>query len=494
MRITRVMRFAGLFSYFRNGKRLRRSIWPKGEMTMKRFMLVCLLFVCLWGFALAEEYTVDPAGNGDFVSLTEAVAAVADGDTLVLAGGLYDSTNETFPVVVDKCITIRAKEGETPIISSPRLVAAMELNADGIHVSGLQIDFLRNGMWAQANDLVLENCTFTLGSEEWRTSSCGIWIGGAKRMTMTGCTFNGCGVALAGPHITAASRGLPALTGMFEVGEDIEYFTTHTFTDNIVNGLPMAYVVDLDNAVYSEPCGQLLAVACDNTTFTGLVCNRASMGIEVVYCTNTLVENCTANDAGIFGIYVAKSEDCILRGCTADNGAHGFDLRAIHRCVVDSCSATGGGQGMFFSMAWDSLLVNCDIIETGTGFYAAAGDRNHMDNCRIIGNQLGIYIQKEPNFTVTNCYFKGNWNTGARSTLAPGFALIGCTLEGNWVGAMSNNSEGVFYYGNTFLDNENCSLYMKGNTMVRMLYNEFTEADAALVQIYECPDMLVWND
>ena len=346
---------------------------------MKRLLMVCLLLLCLCSVASATEYVVDPAGNGDFPSLTEALLVAQDGDRLVLAGGTYNDSLETFPIMVEKAVEIVARAGEVPVITSPRLVAAMELNADGIYVSGLQVDFLRNGMWVQGDDVCVKNCTFTLADEEWRTSSCGIWVGGAKRLTMTACSFTGCGIALAGPPISDTSKGLPVLTGMFEVGEDIEYFTTHTFTDVMVNGLPLGYVVDLDNAEYAEPCGQLIAVECDNTTFTGLTCNKASMGIEVVYCRNSVVENCIADDAGIFGIYVAKSEDCVLRDCRADRGAHGFDLRAIHRCVVESCSAAGGGQGMFFSMAWDSLLVNCEIYECGTGFFSASGDRNHMD-------------------------------------------------------------------------------------------------------------------
>ncbi len=448
--------------------------------------------LCLGSAAFAAEYMVDPAGQGDYATLTEALAVVADGDTLILAGGTYDNAQETFPILVEKTVTICAKEGETPVIASPRLVPALELNADGIRVSGLQIDFLRSGMWVQGDDVLVENCTISLAGEEWRTSSCGMWVAGAKRLTLQDCAFNGCGVAMAGPPVTDASKGLPVLTGMFEVGEDIEYFTTHTISGCTVNGSPLAYVVELDNGVYDESCGQLIAVGCDNSTFTGLDCSRASMGIELIYCNDTVVENCIADDAGIFGIYVAKAEDCILRACRADRGAHGFDLRAVHRCVVVDCASSGSGQGMFFSMAWDSLLTNCDIIENGTGFFAASGDRNHMDNCRVEGNQLGILIQKEPNFTVTNTNFRANWNTGARSTQAPGFALIGCTFEANWVAAMSNYSEGVFYQGNSFSGNENCSLYMKGNTLVRMLDNRFTEADAALMQIIDCPDILCW--
>ena len=459
---------------------------------MRAGVLACLLML-LCAAARAAEYTVDPSGGGDYPSITEALAAAQDGDTLILCGGVYDENSESFPIIVDKRITLCAAQGQTPVIASPRLVAAFELNADGIRVSGLKIDFLRSGMWVQGNDVTVEKCVLTLADEAWRTSSCGMWIGGAKRLTMTDCAFVGCGAALAGPPVSDASKGLPVLTGMFEVGEDIEFFTTHTIENCTVNDKPLAYIVDLDNATYSEPCGQLLAVGCDGTVFYGLDCSKASMGIELAYCTDTVVEGCIADDAGIFGIYVAKSDDCILRACRADRGAHGIDLRAIHRCIVERCESSGSGQGMFFSMAFDSLLTECRILENGTGFYAAAGDRNHMNDCLVEGNQLGIYIQKEPNFTVTGSTFRANWNTGARSTLAPGFALIGCTFEENWVAAMSNYSDGVFYYDNDFATSQITSLYMKGNTQVRLLNNRFTEADEALIDISECPDILRWN-
>jgi parallel beta-helix repeat protein len=459
---------------------------------MKRLLFVCLILLCLISTAHAREYVVDPAGKGDFSSITDALRTVTDGDTLFLAGGTYDESQEVFPILVEKTVTILSMQGEQPVIVSPRLVPALELNADGIHVSGLEINFLRSGMWIQGNDVIVENCTMSLASEEWRTSSCGMWVAGAKRLTLKNCSFFGCGVAMAGPPVSDSSKGLPVLTGMFEVGEDIEFFTGHNITDCTVNSKPLAYIVNMDDAVYTEPCGQLIAVGCDGTTFTGLDCSKTSMGITSVYCINTIIENCIADDAGIFGIYVAKAKDCILRNCRADRGAHGIDLRAIHRCIVTDCSSNGSGQGMFFSMAYDSLLTGCNIIENGTGFFAASGNRNHMAHCLLEGNQLGIYIQKEPNFTVTDCTFRANWNTGARSSLAPGYALINCSFKDNWVAAMSNYSDGVFYYNNTFTDSQSCSMYMKGNTQVRLLENQFSPEDAALIDMIECTDVLNW--
>ena len=102
---------------------------------------------------------------------------------------------------------------------------------------------------------------------------------------------------------------------MFEVGEDIEFFTTHTIENCYVNDLPLCYEVGLRDQVYSQPLGQLIAVQCEDVTFTSMDASRASIGIELAYCKDVVLERCIADDAGIFGIYVAKSEDCVVYRC-----------------------------------------------------------------------------------------------------------------------------------------------------------------------------------
>lgn len=311
------------------------------------------------------------------------------------------------------------------------------------------------------------------------------------------CVFlgpSGCGIAIAGPPISDSSAGLPVLTGMFEVGEDIEFFTTHTIENCYVNDLPLCYEVGLRDQVYSQPLGQLIAVQCEGVTFTSMDASRASIGIELAYCKDVVLERCIADDAGIFGIYVAKSEDCVVYRCRADRGAHGIDLRAIERCVVSECSSTGSGQGMFFSFAFDSLLSDCEIIENGTGFYASAGDGNQMHGCLIRGNQLGIYVQKEPNFTLTDTEFSGNWNTGARFTHADGSACIGCTFEENWVSAMGLYSQGLLYQDNHFAGSENTSLYLQQVSGARLLENDFRQESAAQPQYEDCENLLIWRE
>ena len=85
----------------------------------------------------------------------------------------------------------------------------------------------------------MKDCSFLLYDDEYRVTSCGIWLVGAKNARLTGNRFIGCGVCLAGPPITESSFGKPVLTGLYEVGYDIEFFTTHLMENNLVNGRPL---------------------------------------------------------------------------------------------------------------------------------------------------------------------------------------------------------------------------------------------------------------
>lgn len=456
---------------------------------MKKWLIAAALLLLCFA-AKGETLRVNPAGEGDYQSITAALEAAEAGDTLVLSAGVYDETSETFPLMVEKAVTICAAPGETPVIQSPRLVAALEIKAPGTVVSQLQINFLRSGIWVLADDVRVEGCTLSLKEERWRTSSCGLWVGGAKRTTLLDNQFFGCGAALAGPPISESSQGLPVLTGMFEVGEDIEYFTTHTMEGNTVNGLPLCYAVGLRDTTVSAPCGQLLAVQCENVTFTHLDASRASMGIEMAYCRSCVIEDCVADDAGIFGIYMAKSEDCIIRSSRADRGAHGIDLRAVHRCVVEDCASSGSGQGIFFSFAFDCLASGCRMVDNGTGFFAAAGQHNHMHDCHVEGNQLGIYVQREPGFTLTDSRFLRNTSNAVRVLAGDGFLCAHTSFEENWVGLMLLDTNGAACVENAFSGTQNCTLYLKDNQGLRLIQN--TLESPALEQIMNCPDLLRW--
>ena len=120
---------------------------------MKKLLLWIVFSLCLMGVAAAETILVDPGGAGDYESITEALSAAQDGDELILAGGVYDETRETFPILVEKSVVMRAAEGEEPVIMPPQQVAGLELAAPGIELNGVRVDFLRSGLWVMADDV-----------------------------------------------------------------------------------------------------------------------------------------------------------------------------------------------------------------------------------------------------------------------------------------------------------------------------------------------------
>lgn len=171
---------------------------------MRRFLW--LLFLLLLPLtACAETYSVSPEG----LSITEALSQCASGDVIELTDGVYDETQESFPLTVDQAVTIRAAEGAAPVIDAPAFKAALRIEANGVTLQNLEIRFRRTGIYAIGNDLTLEGCRISLAEEAWRTSSCGMWCGGAYRMTARDCAFTGCGISLAGPPLSESSVGKP---------------------------------------------------------------------------------------------------------------------------------------------------------------------------------------------------------------------------------------------------------------------------------------------
>ncbi len=460
---------------------------------MKRLLMVSiLLLMLLMATAAADTLAVSPDGTADYASITEALAVAKDGDVLELAGGVYDDAVETWPIIVDKAVTIRAREGEAVTVACKTIIQMFELRADGIVMRDLDISFRYAGFWVMGDDITIENCHFTLGNKRWRMSSCGAWIAGAKRMTMRGCTFDDCSPALVGPPLSESSAGLPVLTGMFEVGEDIEFFTTHTMEDNLVNGRPLDYVVGLRDTTYTDDCGMLIAVDFENVVIHDVHMESGSIGMQIAWSKNVTLKDSTAHDAGIFGVYVCKSEDCLITDCQADRSAHGFDLRGIERCVLTNCSSDDSGQGLFFSVAFDSIMSHCTSTNAGVGIFAAAGDRNHFDSCTVIGCELGMNVESEKGLTVTNCLIKDSIYTGARMGDVETVYYINNVFDGNHVGAMFNVSRDIVLQGNTFVNTKNCAVYLNKVSGAREIGNVFGEKDAELIQIYDCPERLVW--
>lgn len=458
------------------------------RVMMRQGLLVAVLLLLFPLAARAEVLQVSPGG----MSLTEALSICADGDEIELADGVYAEDQEQFPLLVAKSVTLRAAEGASPVIDAPAFVPALRIEADHVTLQGLDIRFRRTGLYAVGDDMTVEDCRISLADEAWRTSSCGIWCGGIYRMTLRDCAFAGCGVSLAGPPLSESSKGLPVLTGLFEVGEDVAYFTSHTIEDCTVNGKPLFYAVSMPSVTAPADAGEIICCGCGEVVVQGADVSDCSMGMVLAYNDRIELRDCKADRCGVFGIYVAKCGEGILERCSASETNHGLDLRASQHLTLRECSAANCDQGLFFSHIDDSVMVDCTVSGTGQGYFMAAGSGNILLNCVALDCENGFNLQKEGHVLMTGCTAERCTVCGVRLDWTP-TAFVSNTLKENWVSVMAYGDVSFDIAENTFEGDGCCSLYLRDIGFSRFAGNSFADGRGVDVQAIGTLGGSVWT-
>lgn len=425
---------------------------------MRRLVtLLCVCFAVLCAApALAEVYTASPEGT----TLTALLAKAQDGDTILLAEGTYAEPQEVFPLRIDHAVTIRAADGTHAVIDAPPFQPAFRIEASGVTIKDLDIRFRRTGLYALGNDMTVENCTISLADPAWRTSSCGVWMGGIYRAAFHECAFYDCGIAMAGPPLSESSHLVPVLTGLFEVGEDIRFFTTHEITKCTVNDKPLFYAAGQENVTVPENAGLILIADCREVLVKNADVSRSSMGMEIIYCDHVRVENSQADECGVFGIYLAKLSGGEVVDCSAKGTNHGIDVRASKNITLLRCRANACDQGLFFSKVDGGLMKDCLVTSTGQGYFYAAGNHCLVDHCQAIDCENGMNIQKENDMLITGCTLRGNTICAVRLDGSPTI-FTDNLLEDNWVGVMAYGDVPFVLNNNTIRTSGSCALYLR---------------------------------
>lgn len=446
---------------------------------MRKGFAVFVLFLMLsivpsvW----ADTFSVSPGG------LTETLAGAKDGDILELADGCYAEPEESFPLTVATGVTIRPQEGAHPVVDAPAMKAAFWVEADGVTIQGLEIRFRRTGLYLIGDNATVEDCSILLADPAWRTSSCGAWMGGICGAAFRNCAFTGCGIAVAGPPLSETSHLVPVLTGLFEVGESRDFFTTHTITDCTVNGKPLFYAVGQEYVVAPEDAGEILIADCAQVLVRNADVSQASMGMEILYCGNVRVENSRADECGVFGIYLAKLDEGLVTECSARGTNHGIDIRASRNVTVQNSRADACDQGIFFSRVDCGLVKDCVVTSTGQGYFFAGGNHCQIYRCEAVNCENGMNIQKENDMLITDCTLRGCSICAARLDGSPTI-FADNLLEDNWVAVMAYGPVTFNLVGNTIRGSGSCGLYLRDIAYSRITGNTITESAGRSVEAY----------
>ncbi|MDD3494262.1 MAG: NosD domain-containing protein, partial [Candidatus Thermoplasmatota archaeon] len=367
--------------------------------------------------SITEDTRATPPSS--FRRLCDALAVAESEDTILLHPGRYDAAVERFPLQIEKAVTICSTGGpdETVFIGPPR-EAVFEVTAPGVEIRGIGIEHMGTGITVLADDVVITGNRIELLSSASNVGTCGVWLAGARRARVTENAFVNCGLALAGPRVGAADSDQPALTGLFEVGHDPEWFTTHVITGNTVNGRPLMYRVGAMGCLSGAGAGQVIIAGCSGVTISGLDISCASIGLQIAHCTEVRILDCNFHGNSLFGLYVAYSDGCSVMNVSATGNNHGLDVRASSGTELCSSIADGNEQGVFLSYTQGTLLFDGSVCDNGVGVFLGNCSSCALHGNSISANRLGIQAQHSEGLWIIRNQVTGNELSGIR--LSPG--------------------------------------------------------------------------
>ncbi|MCX6926659.1 MAG: hypothetical protein NT154_26155, partial [Verrucomicrobia bacterium] len=390
---------------------------------MKRTtLLLAALGAVLTGQLHANIITVGPAGGAyNYTTITAALAAASDGDTIRLAAANYSTaTGEAFPLSIDKALTIEATSvANQPHLQGDRLNTVISITVPNVTLRGLWI-------------------TDGSGSEGiYGMDGGGICIfvndDASGSVLITDClieqntcpfdeTYNGCGggIYCGGTWCTC-----------FEIG------IVNTVIRN--NGIPV------NNGVFGNGGG----------VFCGM--------LSKVWMENCVIEANSANDRGggvfvdSYGLAMLKNShvrnnvspgDPTRSGWGGKGGGVFLDGEAV--CTVTGCDITGNtalyyGGGLFTMSGLTDTSTGGLCTNTGSHFFTMAVLSNVVSGSLIASNTVGIsgagaYLRDRAYlaFRTTTNYWNNATSDGAGVCVAGAAGGGGkveftdqCLLEGN---------------------------------------------------------------
>ncbi|MFA5239344.1 MAG: PQQ-binding-like beta-propeller repeat protein, partial [Phycisphaerae bacterium] len=285
------------------------------------FLMLVALATCVRGAELLVP--------SQYPTIQSAISAAVNGDTVIVADGIYTGPGNYNIDFLCKAITVRSENGPESCI----------IDCDGL---GVGFDF------HQYEDANLDGFTIT-------NASIGAIRCYSSSPTITNCIISG-NTGMYGGGIYCYSRSNPIITNCTITGN-----SAHNYGGGIY-------------------CGYSSSPTIANCTITGnTVVNYGNGG--GIYCENNsspkitncnITSNATWRDGG--GIYYRNSSPTITSCIIAENtagrdggGIHGNTFRLmLTNCTIAGNSAGGNGGGLF---ACQGQITNCIIWDNAASAY-----------------------------------------------------------------------------------------------------------------------------
>jgi parallel beta-helix repeat protein len=191
-------------------------------------------------------------------------------------------------------------------------------------------------------DSVISNCT--LGDDP----TAGIFALQSLRMTTTNVT-------------------------MFRSGFWLEGFTLNDFgshsigTDTLVNGKPVYYLVDQTGITIPFPAGQVILANCSDIVISDQELSGSCIGVHINFSKNITVSNVTSN-GNLDGLEMLECTDSIVENSTFSNNVYGVVADGSTANIFRANNVSNSSSwGFYFSGSTSRNIVQNNTISYNSG-------------------------------------------------------------------------------------------------------------------------------
>lgn len=397
-----------------------------------------------------QSRTIYVGPNGNFTTISAAVANATAGDTIIVANGTYREQ-----VLINKSLSLVGQNRNNTIIDAGGANYAVQITASNVTLSGFT---LRNqttdptqgpgGLWLNGVSTVVSNVT--IANCTVINSMFAVWFSFASNNTFRENDFVN----------NSYDFGF--------TGELPRYFVEDMDTSNRVDGKPVYWLFKKNGFTVPSDAGVVIAVNSTNITVKDLAFNRNGRSVFFTNTNSSVVEN-VSTSGSLFGIWLEYSFNDTIRDNTVFNSSleYGISLtESDGNLVIGNNVSRSGFDLKLVTSHYNRIIGN--ILSNSTDIYGLMLDRGCLhnyisDNIIRYNTWAGIGFDDSSNYNVVTrnlIEYNTGYTGGFELSDASNYNLITeNTFKQNSYGITSSSSDqpGVsvndMIYKNNFLNN-----------------------------------------
>ncbi len=261
--------------------------------------------------------------------------------------------------------------------------------------------------------------------ECWET---GIWLQSGHDITVRGNLINGPTVRGDGiPNVRAIlvtfgrnlvfdSNRMSEYGLLFAAGLGAQYYN-HSFTGNLVNGLPLYYGLNISEvALAGSALGQVILVQCEDVSVTGGTFHRCTAPIQSFYSESLDFVGITS-DENYAGFWLSHTSNSTISGATVTESYYGSHADHCDFLTIENTHVSHGiFRGAEFTFSTDMTIRSLTVEYAQQGIYAEVSANGSVTDSwfRHI-SQMGVILNAQSDYwNLTGCEFF-NCSTGLRA-------------------------------------------------------------------------------